>query len=433
MSQNPLMHSGNQFSRTPSLKPALSAALASLEVQLDRELARYRRYRGTSRTSNQVQPANVTGIQLQYQTPTNVNNNIAEAITDSVIASERQEIPVSHINNSQLPPTYVTEIPTPPPPPSTQIPRDVPSGATATEARQTEVNTPQTSSIVSTAKTKTESNSNNSDFGVPPKSEPDDYLESSEALLRSLTEEAPKEQKRPKANNHSLLSPLGIGSILLLLTASLILAYAVINPKGLPFRFDGLFKRNNPASENSLTGGDKGQTSSGNVELAPVPKYPNLAREEFPEVKNPNDVVGLKPKSSSIPAATNAPVIQNQIPQNQIPQNQIPQNQIPTQQLPQQAVPIAPTTTINPPSPSPVPTQEVPISELKPSADGFYHLVIDNNDPNALANARKAVPDAYISDDKKLILLGAMKDKNGAQQLLNEVKAKGVNARIRQP
>jgi hypothetical protein len=423
MSQNPLMYSGNQFSRTPSLKPALSAALASLEVQLDRELARYRRYRGTSRTSNQVQPANVTAIQLQYPTPTNVNNNIAEATTESVVASERQEIPVSHINNSQHPPTYVTEIPTPPPPPSTQIPRDVPSGATATEPRQTEVNTLQTTSIVPTAKTKTESNSNNSDFGIPPKSEPDDYLESSEALLRSLTEEAPKEQKRPKANNHSLLSPLGIGSILLLLTASLILAYAVINPKGLPFRFDGLFKRNNPASENSLTGGDNGQTSSGNVELAPVPKYPNLAREEFPEVKNPNDVVGLKPKSSPIPAATNPPVIPNQIPQNQIP----------IQQLPQQAVPIAPTTTINPPSPSPVPTQEVPISEIKPSTDGFYHLVIDNNDPNALANARKAVPDAYISDDKKLILLGAMKDKNGAQQLLNEVKAKGVNARIRQP
>ncbi|PAX53367.1 hypothetical protein [Brunnivagina elsteri] len=425
MSQNPLMHSGNQFSRTPSLKPALSAALASLEVQLDRELARYRRYRGTSRTSNQVQPANFTGSQLQYSIPTNinVNNNIAKATTDSVVGSERQEIPVSPINNSNLPPTYVTEIPTPPPPPPSQIPRVGTSGVTATEA-----NTPQTSSIVPTAKPKTKSDSsNNSNFGVPPTSQPDDYLESSEALLRSLTEEAPKEQKQPKANKNSLLSPLGIGSILLLLTASLILAYAIINPKGLPFRFDGLFKRNNPASENSLTDGDKGQTSAGNVEVAPVPKYPNLAREEFPEVKNPNDVVGLKPKSSSTPIATNPPEVQNQIPQNQIPQNQIP-----TQQLPQQAVPIAPTT-INPPSPSPVPTKEVPISEIKPSADGFYHLVIDNNNPNALANARKAVPDAYISDDKKLILLGAMKDKNGAEQLLNEVKAKGINARVRQP
>jgi hypothetical protein len=423
MSQNPLIHSGSQFSRTPSLKPVLSAALASLEVQLDRELARYRRYRGTSRTSNQVQPANFTSSQLQYSTPTNknVNNHIADGTIESVVASERQETPISPINNSHLPPTYITEIPTPPPPPSAQIPKVGMNETKVTEATQTEPNTPQTTSIVPTAKPKTESNSNNSNFGVPPTSQPDDYLESSEALLRSLTEEAPKEQKRPKANNHSLLSPLGIGSILLLLTASLILAYAVINPKGL--QFNGLFKRNNPASENSLTGGDNGQTSTGNVEVAPVPKYPNLAREEFPEVKNPNDVVGLNPKSSPIPAATNPPAIPNQIPQNQIP----------TQLLPQQAVPIAPTTTINPPSPSPLPTKEVPISEIKPSADGFYHLVIDNSDGNALANARKAVPDAYISDDKKLILLGAMKDKNGAQQLLNEVKAKGINARIRQP
>ncbi|NJR15902.1 MAG: hypothetical protein HC785_09400 [Calothrix sp. CSU_2_0] len=418
MSQNPLMHSSNQFSRTPNLKPALSAALASLEVQLDRELARYRRYRGISRTSSQPQPANFTSSQLQYSIPTHTNNqdNIPEATTQSVVGAERQETPVSQIDNSNLPPTYVTEIPTPPPPPPSQTPKVAANGVTATEATQT-------ASIVPTAKAKTASESNNSNFGVPPTSEPDDYLESSEALLRSLTEEAPKEQKRPKANNHSLLSPLGIGSILLLLTASLILAYAVINPKGLPFRFDGLFKRNNPASENSVKGGENGQTSTGNVGVAPVPKYPNLAREEFPEVKNPNDVVGLKPKSNSTPIATNPPAIQNQIPQPQIP----------IQQLPQQTVLVAPTATINSPLPSPIPTPAVPISEIKPSADGFYHLVIDNSDANALANARKVVPDAYISDDKKLILLGAMKDKNGVQQLLNEVKAKGINARIRQP
>jgi hypothetical protein len=446
MSQNPLMHSSSQFSKTPSLKPALASTLASLEVQLDRELARYRRYRGKSRTSNQVQPANSNGSQLQYSTSTNTNikDNIVEVTTQPVVEAERQEIPVSHIN-SNLSPIHVTEIPTPPPPPPLQVAKVAMSVATlATESTRTEPNTPQTASIVPAAKPKAESNSNNSDLGVPPTSEPDDYLESSEALLRSLAEEAPKEQKQ-KANN-SLLSPLGIGSILLLLMASLILASAIINPKSLPFRLDGLFRRNNPAvSKNSETVGGKGQISARNVEVASVPKYPNLARKEFPEVNNPNDVIGLKPKSSSNPITTNSLPIQNKIPQNQIPtqqipQNQIPQNQIPTQQIPRPAVPIAPTTinplTANSPTanlPSPQPTQEVPISQIKPSADGFYHIVIDNTDPNAFANARKAVPDAYISDDKKLILLGAMKDKNGVQELLNEVKAKGINARIRQP
>jgi len=44
MSQD-LRHLGTQSSKTPGLKPQLAAALACLEVQLDQELARYRRTR----------------------------------------------------------------------------------------------------------------------------------------------------------------------------------------------------------------------------------------------------------------------------------------------------------------------------------------------------------------------------------------------------
>ena len=45
MNQNPLIDS----SQTPVLNPALTTALASLEVQLDQELTRYRRTRKNAR------------------------------------------------------------------------------------------------------------------------------------------------------------------------------------------------------------------------------------------------------------------------------------------------------------------------------------------------------------------------------------------------
>ncbi|MEA5573729.1 hypothetical protein [Calothrix sp. UHCC 0171] len=422
MSQNPLMHSGSQFSRTPNLKPALAAALASLEVQLDRELARYRRMRGTSRTSNQAQSVNSHSSQLQYATSavTSSKDEIAEGTSQSLVGSELENPPTpTPPIYSSVPLTYVPEIPTPPPPPP--MPKVAENGVNT--GLPTTSDTPSSSSsiipshIASADKPKTEQN--HTEIQVPPTSQPDDYLESSEALLRSLTEDTSKDEKRSKTNNDSLLSPLGIGSILLLLAASLILAYAILN-RSLPFGLNGgLGKGNNTTtSENPLTTENSGQTPA---EIKALPKYPNLARDEFPEVNNPNDVVGLKPKSTSIPTTPeNPPAIPNQIPQNQIP----------TEQPPQQPTPIAPTTAV---SPSPTQVEEISIDEAKPSADGFYHIVTENNNPNALANARKVVKDAYLSSDKKLVLLGAMKDKQGAQRLLDEMKAKGINARIRQP
>ncbi|BAZ37238.1 hypothetical protein NIES4101_31590 [Calothrix sp. NIES-4101] len=419
MSQNPLMHSGSQFSRTPNLKPALAAALASLEVQLDRELARYRRMRGTSRTSNQAQPVNSHASQAQYATST-VTSSKHEIAEGSELENAAAPTPQIYSSPSL---TYVPEIPTPPPPPP--IPKVADNGVNTGLPTTSDI--PSSSSsivpshIVPADKPKTEPN--NSEIEVPPTSQPDDYLESSEALLRSLTEETSPEEKRSKTNNDSLLSPLGIGSILLLLAASFILAYAILN-RSLPFGLNGgLGKGNNTTSsqENTVTTENSGQTPA---EVRALPKYPNLAREEFPEVNNPNDVVGLKPKSSSIPTTPeNPPAIQNQIPQNQIP----------TEQAPQQPAPVAPVVPTTAVSPSPAQVEGVSIDEAKPSADGFYHIVIENNDPNALANARKVVKDAYLSDDKKLVLLGAMKDKQGAQRLLDEMKSKGINARIRQP
>jgi hypothetical protein len=246
--------------------------------------------------------------------------------------------------------------------------------------------------------------------------QPNDYLESSEALLRSLAEEEPKTHK-PSNSNNGLLSPLGIGSMLLLLLASFTLGYVVFNPKSLPqFSFSGLFQQNAPTTAENTTAttveGNKNVKTVAQPTFTPIP---NLVTKESPEVRNPNDVVGLKPKSESTPTASPNPgATQNPI--NPVP---IPNVQPPLGQ--------------DSASPSTLEIPQKPNTQIKPSADGFYHVVIDNQGDRTFASARQAVPDAYLSSDGKIIYLGALKSKEQAEKLLQELQAKGVKAKIEQP
>jgi len=257
---------------------------------------------------------------------------------------------------------------------------------------------------------------------TPP--QPEDYLESSEALLRSLTDEQPQDNQ---ANNSqdSLLSPLGIGSMLLLLVASLTLGYVIFNPKTLPqLNLSQLFNGNSsPRTENQEEVASNTQSQLP-PELTPIPKYPNLAAKEFPEVRNPIDVVGLQPKVQPTPTVPANPIAV-QTPVVPPVTNPLPQ----TQPLP----------TLNPysaslqPIPEATPTPPQLRDEIKPSADGLYNIVIDNQNSNALSEARRVVPDAYLSRNSKLIYLATVKTKEEAQQRLKQLQAKGINARVQQP
>jgi cell division septation protein DedD len=431
MSQNPLTYtsSGTQFSRTPNLKPPLAAALASLEVQLDRELARYRRSRSYRTPGTTNLGSTGANTQLQYLTPAHdIYENISQPVveenqpsidpaqtkigdslaTNVYNASQNQyqiasqEIPLTEANTPNSAPV-TTSLPLPPPPPQ-QTPKFDQSSTEGTPI-STPTNLANTISIVpSTAKVTDGSKPNPETSDI----QPDDYLESSEALLRSLTEETPLDAKRPNRND-SLLSPLGIGSMLLLLVASLIFGYQVLK-----FGEYGSSKGNNQTAENSQSSTNTAAKNVAEPLQTSIPKYPNLAKDQFPEVNNPNDVVGLKPKANPTPTIAPPAPVQNPLVVN--PPEQVPVN--------------PPAVTITPPV-AVTPTPEIPLSEVKPSADGFYHVVIDNNSEEAFATARKAIPDAYLSPDKKLVYLGAIKNKEKAQELLAEIKAKGINARIR--
>ncbi|MBD2494116.1 hypothetical protein [Nostoc sp. FACHB-280] len=409
MSQNSPIDSGIQLSKTPELKPALAAALASLEVQLDQELARYRRLRIAAKTAYQAQTG--SNVNTQLQNPTAIT-----ALTG------KTQIPVTEVKTS-IPPAPVTEVSIEKPVTVAKTETTTPPQPTSsTDSQQTQIPLPSpnaTSSIVP-ATVKTAEGENLMSTNETP-TQPDDYLESSEALLRSLNDEQPQPTKPPSNSQDSLLSPLGIGSMLLLLMASLTLGYVVFNPKSLPqLSLDKIFNSNSATNTNQTqTQPAASQSQPQNpTELTPIPKYPNLAAKEFPELKDPNDIVGLQPKTPpNAVAPVNPPVVIAPPAVNPLPEVQ------PVQPL--NVPPIATT--------QPLVTSPQVNTEIKPAADGFFHIVMDNEGDRSFVTARQLVADAYLSSDKKLIHLAALKTKEQVAQRLQELQAKGIKARVQQP
>jgi hypothetical protein len=214
--------------------------------------------------------------------------------------------------------------------------------------------------------------------------------------------------------------------MLLLLVASLTLGYVVFNPKTLPqLNFSKLFNGNSsPSTQIPQETASNPQTQL-QPELTPIPKYPNLAAKEFPEVRDPIDVVGLQPNVQTTPTLPVNPIaIQTPVVPpvtNPLPETQPLPSLNATPSLSLQPIPEATTT---PPTPS---------TEIKPSADGLYHIVLDNQSPSSLAEARRVVRDAYLSRNSTLIYLATVKTKEEAQQKLKQLQAKGVKARLHQP
>ncbi|HYX13432.1 MAG TPA: hypothetical protein VE944_03520 [Nostoc sp.] len=446
MTQNPLNDSGTQSSKTSGLKPALAAALASLEVPLDQELARYRRTRTGLVASKQSRIATYMSSQSQPLTAIPTTSGTTQS---SVTVIKPNVSPTSVPVNLQGTSAPATAIDVPTTSSLAVNPQKNPASAMPKTEELNNFNVPSISDYLKTQTQLPPPPPNFSSSIVPvivkdTKSEnllqpddtpkhPDDYLESSEALLRSLTEEQ-LETKKPNNSSDSLLSPMGIGSMLLLLVASLTLGYVVFNPKSLPeWNLGKLFNGNSsPAPENTQEVGSNVQPQIQPPSTS-IPKYPNLAAQEFPEVRDPNDVVGLKPKVQPTLAVVPNPVV----PQN--PANL--QSALPdpnTALKPTNPIALAPVPTLQPLPPLNLPptstaeTSPKPDAEIKPATDGFYHVVIDNKD-EAFASARQVIPDAYLSPNKELVYLGAFKTKEQVEQHLKVLQAKGIKARVQQP
>ena len=418
MSKRSSVESPNHQSSSTPIKPALQAVLGSLDVNLEAELTKYRRHR--RRAEQWVSPSVRTGKQT--------------ATTEQQLAQNLPPQPAEH----------------------TQQPLSLPLSLAGSQGDAPLATTRGGTKLSSSA------------FA------PNKYLESSEKLIESL-DESKAEPAVERSLAASLLTPLGLSSMLLFLLSCTALGYAVMHPSSLVkiAGLNRLLDRSAPPPSESPA-----STAISDTRTKELPKAPNLVSKEFVEL-DLSTLSNVKPTASPIPS----PSPKASIPPNPAappgPSAAVPiptedgnpargreqgLNNLSTALLPTpspsaaQPVPTLPTL---PPTPSPVqpaaaspataspvaaspaaasrttasPAAASPLGRPARAADGFYYVVTDYTDEKSLQQARTAVPDAYVRNFSKgvKIQMGALNDAASAELLVKELQEKGVKPQYYQP
>jgi hypothetical protein len=405
MSKRSSVESPNHQSSSTPIKPALQAVLGCLDVNLEAELTTYRRHR--RRAEQWVSPSVRSG--------------------QPTATTEQQK-------GQNLPPQAAEE---------TQQPLLLPLSLAGVQGDAPLANTRGSTKLSSS--------------GLAP----NNYLESSEKLIESL-DEAKAEPAEERSLAASLLTPLGLSSMLLFLLSCTALGYAVMHPSSLVKMagLNRLLDRTGPSNSDRPAA----TIDSSSKEL---PKAPNLVSKEFVEL-DLSTLSNVKPTASPIaspspkasippnPAAPPAPIGTVPIPTedgNRARGREQGLNNISTALLPTpspsaaQPVPTLPTL---PPTPSPAQPAAAsrataspataspaatPLGRPTRAADGFYYVVTDYTNEKSLQKAKIAVPDAYVRNFSKgvKIQMGALNDAASAERLAKELQAKGVKPQYYQP
>ena len=457
MSQNTPVESSNR----PSINPTLQAALSSFDVQLEEELARYRR----QRSGRPIIPTRGLGR--------NQSRKPIELIPVDQ-GGEQTPLPASR----RLPPSQLMPFPltfgnqtvgaTP-----LQETQDEPTAQQNVNSQQT---TPQNASSLTTEGSADEqftpprqpadTEDDLANF-APEQAQPEDYLESSEQLLRSLGEEEADIYQPRKRFTDRLLTPLGVGSVLLLLLSSATVAYIITNPSTL-----GILGFNKAAEKKTATiAQSPTQTTVTNSEIpkeTPVVKGPDLASDEFVDVNisNLSHLEASPPPAQSaspipplpdLPSPVVTPVAPSAVP-NPVPPRRssdlsstllppaaqsgvvppplsvVPASpaSVPPAITPSAVVPASPSVTQKPEA---SPSQVQVAANSTPSKDNYYYVLLNDGSESVLQQARTIVPDAYTRDFPQgtRIQMGAFKVEAEAKSLVDQLQQQGISASIYRP
>ncbi|HEY9816882.1 MAG TPA: SPOR domain-containing protein [Candidatus Obscuribacterales bacterium] len=398
---------GGSDSQDAVLHPLLQAALLGLDTELDQELARYRRQRS-------LKPG---------RSPRRAQRSMHEP-------QERTPLPALAAGTAAL---------------------------AGLQSRQTAASPEQ--AIAPTPAALTAPGNQPLDTPVP-----DDYLESSEELLRSLADEAPPSPQptyEPDEDEPgivaSLLTPLGIGSMLLLLLSSATLGYVILNPS-----LVGLPRLGQWGSDRSTAESVVSSSTQGGI------PNPNLAEEEFvdlgldtlstlprtgqPSQPSPPSANAAAPAPSAN-APTTAPTTTSTALTTQLQPALTPEVVEPSPSVESDSsdvvyvpdpepVAVAPAAPVQPPAPepaytpapAPAPAETAAAPSTAPS--NYYYVVTDYSGDRSLDDARQAVEDAYVRnfpDAGAQVQFGAFSDPERAEALLNELADQGIPAEIYQP
>lgn len=410
MSKRSSVESPNHPSSSTPIKPALQAVLGSLDVSLEAELATYRRHR--RRAEQWVSPSVRTGKQT--------------ATTEQQLAQNLQ-------------PEAAQE---------TQQPLSLPLSLAGSQGDAPLATTRGATKLSSSALA------------------PNKYLESSEKLIESL-DESKAEPTVERSLAASLLTPLGLSSMLLFLLSCTALGYAVMYPSNL-VKMAGLNRfldRTSPSPSDSPASTSTSDTSTKELPKSPIDlasKEPAFVELDLSTLSNVNPTASPiafpSPKASipPTPAAPPGPSAAVPIPTEdgnpargrEQGLNNLSKALLPPRPSAAQPVPTLPTL---PPTPSPAqpavaspataspatasPAAASPLGRPARATDGFYYVVTDYTDEKSLKQARTAVPDAYVRNFSKgvKIQMGALNDAASAELLVKELQAKGVKPQYYQP
>ncbi|HEY9612301.1 hypothetical protein [Allocoleopsis sp.] len=481
MSQNTTLESTTPTFSNPPINPVLQAALGSIDVQLEEELARYRR----QRAGRPVMSPSGLG-RHQVRKPLELI-----AVDQGAKKTQRPALGMSTAPQISFPLAMVNQTPTTTPPeethhePMAQMGQLESSGSTLTEPTAPLVAPSRTNTTahdsapgVTGRLTPSESSAEVSGDLVPfgaAQAQPEDYLESSEKLLQSLAQEEARDRSRKRFTDR-FLTPLGVGSLLLLLVSGATVLYIFKNPSMLSAlnlnRFFG--------SKTTTTAQKPTETAPANKtaqENSPTIKGPNLASQEFPEVSL-DTLSHLEPSPTPIPSAATA---QPEVPNSGVTQQAppvIPNSALPgsssdissallpspgqPQTIPSTVSPVAPLpalpTTVPGASksnraavnPKPLLAPTTPVAKQKPKAStsatqpaaspaparGTWYYVLSNySSDRDLAQVKTIVPDAYVErfPQGAQIQMGAFKRESQAKTLVEKLKKQGVTASIYHP
>lgn len=426
-----------------SLHPVLQAALENLDVQLEEELTRYRRQQRLQSHSVRRTPGFAGAKSPQSSADLQLPQFAAVPIAASAPDSGE---PIAEPETAVAVPMSATAI----------APESILQGETSALA----VPSAEPAQPVPEANLAARSPQS----PIVPAAVPDDYFASSEELLRSIAEEAPEERAVQSNLLETLLTPLGIGSLLLLLLSTATLGYLVMNPASL-----GFFAAQKPAP-NAGSANPARPAAPEAIE----PPAPNLAAKEFVElnldtlstIPKPSPAVPSKPSPSPSPQTASKPLEPLVPPATSL-------SPLPEVRVPAQPAIVAPAnsrsaasgrSTAAEPAPSYEPVQSSPTaarpataapaglgsgSEPAPrsesrtpavaaSSSAFprpnYLVVTPYRSDADLNQVQQTVPDAYVRNfsDGATVQMGAFSDESKAEELVQELQQQGIQAEVRE-
>ncbi|MFB2893563.1 SPOR domain-containing protein [Aerosakkonemataceae cyanobacterium BLCC-F50] len=391
--------------------PVVQGVLSCLDVQLEEEIAQYRR----KRSIKQVRQGGATR--------SNVGNKGLDLISVPARESSVQvpTLPVKEFVAQPLLNDDLAEVNTTPLPDG----EETATAATVLNGK---------AFVAGEAKLELPSPSLGYRNPAVAKQLPDEYLQSSEALLKNLDDDEFVESTATP--NNKLMTPLGIGSMLLLLVGAATLGYVAMNPATISHL------AGNKQSENaSITAASGGKNAGG------IPNTPNLSEQEFVEL-NLKTLSTVNPRGSAVsqvvpgatktqvpvnpPAPLPSPAVTNRL---DLPSALIPpavQSGILPSQLGQPPIPTTAPRVVS--SPKAAATNKTPAKKptATKKAENKFLVIVSYGGDRSLAQARKVAPQALVRQlsQGRAIQLSAFPDEKAAQKKVQDLRKQGISARV---